>query len=76
LDGTVEGASLLLPDPIALDTSFVVEAPIATQPLHTVCRPFFMKIVESRVSITASNLLPVELAEAVDMRAQIPHQGS
>jgi hypothetical protein len=61
----IEDTELLLPNPVALDTSFVVEALIATQPAHSVCRPFFMRIVESGVSITTSDLLPVELAEAV-----------
>lgn len=61
----IEESELLLPDPTALDTSFVVEALIATQPLHVVCRAFFARIVESGVSITTSDLLPVELAEAV-----------
>ncbi|MHB1538137.1 MAG: PIN domain-containing protein [Solirubrobacteraceae bacterium] len=55
---------MLLPDPVALDTSFVVEALIATQPLHAVCRPFFLRIAESGVSVTTSDLLLVELAEA------------
>lgn len=54
----------MLPDPIALDTSFVVEALIATQPLHGVCRAFLSRIDESGVSVTTSDLLPVELAEA------------
>jgi predicted nucleic acid-binding protein len=61
----IEEAELLLRDPIALDTSFVVEALIDTQPLHSLCSPFFLRIVESRISIATSDLLPVELAEAV-----------
>lgn len=40
----IEEEELLLPDPIAFDTSFVVEALIATQPLHTVCRAFLDRI--------------------------------
>jgi predicted nucleic acid-binding protein len=61
----IEEPELLLPDPVALDTSFMVEALIATQPLHAVCRAFLMRIVESSVAVTTSDLLPVELAEAV-----------
>lgn len=61
----IEEPELLPPDPIALDTSFVVEALIATQPLHAVCRAFLNRIDDSGVSITMSDLLPVELAEAV-----------
>lgn len=60
----IEEPELVLPDPIALDTSFVVEALIATQPLHGVCRAFLSRIDESGVSVTTSDLLPVELAEA------------
>lgn len=60
----IEEEELLLPDPIALDTSFVVEALIATQPLHAVCRAFLDRIDLSGVSITTSDLLSVELAEA------------
>jgi predicted nucleic acid-binding protein len=60
----IEEEELLLPDPIALDTSFVVEALIATQPLHVVCRAFLDRIDASGVSITTSDLLAVELAEA------------
>jgi predicted nucleic acid-binding protein len=60
----IEEEELLLPDPIALDTSFVVEALIATQPLHGVCNPFLMRIFESGVSVATSELLRVELAEA------------
>lgn len=60
----IEEEELLLPDPIALDTSFVVEALIATQPLHGVCSPFLTRIFESGVSVATSDLLRVELAEA------------
>lgn len=60
----IEDEELLLPDPIALDTSFVVEALIATQPLHAICRAFLDRIDASGVSITTSDLLAVELAEA------------
>jgi predicted nucleic acid-binding protein len=61
---TIEEQEPLLPDPIALDTSFVVEALIATQPLHGVCSAFLTRIADSGVSITTSELLPAELAEA------------
>jgi hypothetical protein len=60
----IEEQGFLLPDPIALDTSFVVEALIATQPLHAVCSAFLTRIDESGVSVATSDLLPFELAEA------------
>ncbi len=60
----IEEPELLLPDPIALDTSFVVEALIATQPLHGVCSAFLARINQSGVALATSELLRVELAEA------------
>jgi hypothetical protein len=60
----IEEQGFLLPDPIALDTSFVVEALIATQPLHAVCSAFLTRIDDSGVSVATSDLLPFELAEA------------
>ncbi len=61
----LEAQELLLPNPMALDTSFVVEALIATQPLHGVCRAFLKRIDEDGVSVATSELLRFELAEAV-----------
>ena len=54
----------LLPDPLALDTSFVVEALLTTQPLHGVCDAFLTRIFDSGVSVVTSELLHVELAES------------
>jgi predicted nucleic acid-binding protein len=52
-----------LSDPIALDTSLVVEALLATQPLHGVCDAFLTPIFDSGVSVVTSELLRAELAE-------------
>ncbi len=60
----IEDEQIVLPDPIALDTSFVVEALLATQPLHDVCDVFLTRIDESGVTVVTSDLLAVELAEA------------
>jgi predicted nucleic acid-binding protein len=60
----IEDQALLLPDPIALDTSFVVEALIETQPLHRACEGFAARILDAGVSVVTSELLDVELAEA------------
>lgn len=59
----IEQEQLALPDPLALDTSFVVEALLATQPLHATCSAFIARIVESGVAVVTSDLLAVELAE-------------
>src|SRR5580692_219590 len=60
---SIEDQQLTLPDPIALDTSFVVEALLATQPLHSACDAFLKRIFDSGVSVVTSELLRVELAE-------------
>jgi len=59
----IEDQALVLPDPIALDTSFVVEALLSTQPLHAVCDDFLTSIGDSGVTVVTSDLLAVELAE-------------
>lgn len=59
----IEQEQFVLPDPIALDTSFVVEALLATQPLHGVCDAFLTSIFNSGVTVVTSDLLIVELAE-------------
>jgi predicted nucleic acid-binding protein len=61
----IEDQELLLPDPIALDTSFVVEALIPTQRLHELCSAFLHRIAQSGIRVVTSELLEVELAEAV-----------
>ena len=60
----IEDQQLLLPDPIALDTSFVVEALLTTQPLHHACSAFLKRIFDSGVVVVTSDLLAVELAES------------
>lgn len=60
---SIEDQQLTPPDPIALDTSFVVEALLATQPLHGACDAFLKRIFDSGVSLVTSELLRVELAE-------------
>jgi predicted nucleic acid-binding protein len=50
--------------PIALDTSFVVEALLTTQPLHHACSAFLKRIFDSGVVVVTSDLLAVELAES------------
>jgi predicted nucleic acid-binding protein len=59
----IEQEQLALPDPLALDTSFIVEALLATQPLHATCGAFLASIVESGVAVVTSDLLALELAE-------------
>lgn len=44
----LEQEQLALPDPIALDTSFVVEALLATQPLHPACSAMLTRSTKRR----------------------------
>jgi len=60
----IEDQQLLLPDPIALDTSFVVDALLATQPLRPACSAFLKRVFDSGVAVVTSDLLAVELAES------------
>jgi len=60
----LEDPTLIPPDALALDTSFVVEALIETQPLHAVCAGFAERLVEAGTIVVTSELLEVELAEA------------
>ena len=65
----IEDPALILPEVLALDTSFVVEALIETQPLHAVCAGFVERIVEAAPTVVTSELLEVELAEAAESRS-------
>jgi LytS/YehU family sensor histidine kinase len=53
-----------IPGELLLDTSFVVEALITTQPLHTPAVEFLVEIAEAGVQVRYSALLELELAEA------------
>lgn len=60
----IEDQALLLPTSVALDTSFVVEALVETQPLHEICAGFLERLIEADTTVVTSELLVVELAEA------------
>jgi predicted nucleic acid-binding protein len=61
----IEDRALLVLDPLALDTSFVVEALIETQRHHASCRDFLDRVADAGATLVTSELLAVELAEAV-----------
>jgi predicted nucleic acid-binding protein len=61
---TIEDKQLVLPDAVVLDTSFLVEALIDTEPLHTVCDAFLTRIDETGMTVITNALLRAELAEA------------
>jgi predicted nucleic acid-binding protein len=58
-----EDANTVLPGELLLDTSFVVEALITSQPLHCVCVPVLVRLAEEEVRIRFSAMLELELAE-------------
>src|SRR5579862_2876518 len=60
----IEDRALVLPDPLALDTSFVVDALIESQRLHAACSDFLDRVADRGVTLVTSELLAVELAEA------------
>lgn len=60
----LEDPALVLPAAVGLDTSFVVEALIESQPLHVVCAAFLERLVEVDTTFVTSDLLEIELSEA------------
>lgn len=56
--------SIVAPREVVLDTSFVVEALIVSQPLHEVCLAYLLRLVEGETRIVFSHLLEMELYEA------------
>jgi predicted nucleic acid-binding protein len=60
----IEDPELVLPEVLALDTSFVVEALIESQPLHSACAGFIERLVDAGTTVVTSDLLEIELAEA------------
>jgi len=54
----------VFPTAVGLDTSFVVEALIESQPLHIVCAAFLERLVEVDTTFVTSDLLEIELSEA------------
>jgi predicted nucleic acid-binding protein len=61
---SIEDETIDVPDEVVLDTSFVVDALIVSQPLHGSCLAFLLRLVEAETSITFSRLLEIELYEA------------
>lgn len=59
-----EAGDTALPEELLVDTSFVVEALITSQPLHAACVKFLIRLAEEEVPIRFSAMLELELAEA------------
>jgi predicted nucleic acid-binding protein len=66
---------LVPPDPAFLDTSFVVEALITTQPNHKPCQAFLLGLAEAGSTIYFNRLLEIELAETAFRLALVDRFG-
>jgi len=58
-----EAAELILPSEVTLDTSFVVNALFAGEPLHEAARGFLERLAEARSVLVFNELLELELRE-------------
>lgn len=58
-----EDAALVLPSEVVLDTSFVVNVLVKTEPLHAVSEAFMLDLVANESTIYYNRLLELELAE-------------
>jgi predicted nucleic acid-binding protein len=58
-----EAAETPLPEEVLLDTSFVVEALLVSQPLHAAAVDFLVRLATEDVRIRFSSMLELELAE-------------
>ncbi|MHB8658545.1 MAG: type II toxin-antitoxin system VapC family toxin [Solirubrobacteraceae bacterium] len=61
----IEDSALVLPPSVALDTSFIVKALVESETGHAACAAFVDRIRELGVTVVTSELVAVELAEAV-----------
>jgi predicted nucleic acid-binding protein len=60
---SLEAPLLFLPAEVVLDSSFVVESLVGTQPRHAVCREFLQRLLDNGTTLYFNRLLEVELAE-------------
>lgn len=72
---SLDAPTLDAPDPVFLDTSFVVDALIATQPQHGPCLAFLERLAEAGSTIYFNRLLEIELAETAFRLALIDRFG-
>jgi hypothetical protein len=63
-----EAAETPLPAEVLLDTSFVVEALIVSQPLHAAAVNFLVRLATEDVRIRFSSMLELELSETARCR--------
>ena len=64
-----EDPDVPLPARVVLDTSFVVEALIGSQPLHRACQDFLVRLAGAGTELVYSRLLEGELHETAFLLA-------
>jgi predicted nucleic acid-binding protein len=72
---SLEAPTLAPPNPVFLDTSFVVDALITTQPNHRPCQAFLLALAEAGSTVYFNRLLEMELAETAFRLALIDRFG-
>jgi predicted nucleic acid-binding protein len=60
---SLEDPMVVVPGRVLVDTSFVVEALIVSQPVHESCLDFLVRLAEAETELVFSRLLELELAE-------------
>lgn len=58
-----ENPTLVIPNELVLDTSFVVDALITTEPRHAAARQFMLRLVTEQTTVFYNRLLELEFAE-------------
>jgi predicted nucleic acid-binding protein len=70
-----EDNTLLVPEAVVLDSSFVVRALLPNEPLHHRCRDYLARLADGGTTIFFNRLLELELAETAVKLALIERYG-
>lgn len=70
-----EDPSLILPEDVVLDTSFVIAALVTTEPLHSAARAFMLRLVTEEVVVYYNRLLEIEFSEVAFKIAVVEQHG-
>jgi predicted nucleic acid-binding protein len=70
-----EDPTVPIPTDLALDTSFVIEALVKSQPLHAPAKAFMLRLVNDETVVYFNRLLEVEFAEVAFKLAVIEQHG-
>jgi predicted nucleic acid-binding protein len=70
-----EDSAIACPRELVLDTSFVIHALVASEPLHQAARGYIARLIESGTTVYFNRLLELELAEVVFRLALVERFG-